>query len=66
MTTDSIGIKKWAGELEIEEVARRGEGDARMIAWERSDGARAIQTNGDPVWDGEEGFEEAWEGIVGR
>lgn len=58
--TNSIGISKWANGMEIEKVWESGEGDNRMIGWERSDGARAIETNGDPAFEGEEGFATGW------
>ena len=60
--TTSIGITLWACGQGIEQVWSRGEGDARLIGWERADGQRAIETNGQPVFDGEDGFEEAWSG----
>lgn len=37
-----------------------GTGDARRIGWMFADGTRAIETNGDPVWDHEDGFADAW------
>ena len=60
--TTSIGITLWASGQGIEQVWSRGEGDARLIGWERADGQRAIETNGQPVFDGEDGFEAAWSG----
>lgn len=60
-TSNSIGINKWAAGQQLAQVWARGEGDRQTIGWERSDGERAIETNGDPVFEGEEGFEEAWE-----
>jgi hypothetical protein len=35
-------------------------GDARLIGWERADGARAIETNADPVFDWQDGFDQLW------
>lgn len=61
-TTSSIGIGKWLGEHSAKVVWVRGEGDERCIGWIRSDGARAIETNGDPCFEGEDGFESAWAG----
>lgn len=57
MSTTSIGITKWANGSEITEICRAGEGDNRVIAWRRPDGAVALETNGDPVF-GDEA--EAW------
>ena len=59
-TSNSIGINKWAAGQQLAQVWARGEGDRQTIGWERSDGERAIETNGDPVFAGESGFEEAW------
>ena len=58
--TNSIGINKWAGNQGIELVWATGDGDGAWSLWKREDGARAIATNGDPVFEGEDGFEEAW------
>jgi hypothetical protein len=59
--TSSLGIEDWAGQSDIVQCGSYGRGDARMIAWERDDCTRAIETNGNPIWEGEEGFEAAWE-----
>ena len=58
--SNSIAIQKWASDsgLELTEVWRSGPESA---GWERADGERVIETNGDPVWEHEEGFAEAWE-----
>lgn len=61
MKSNSIGINKWAGEMTIAEIGRVGSGDDLLIAWQRSDGERAIETNGDPVFEWYGGFEEAWD-----
>lgn len=50
MKTTSIGITKWAGNMDIEMVAAAGEGDNKVIAWRRDDGVVALETNGDPVF----------------
>lgn len=60
MTTNSIGIQKWAANQNVEQVWVTGEGDNQLVGWLRADGARAIETNADPVFDTEEGFEEMW------
>lgn len=54
----SIAITKWAGALELTEVWRA---DSETAGWERADGYRVIETNGDPVWEHDIGFAEAWE-----
>ena len=61
MKTASLGIEDWAGQSDIVQCGSYGRGDARMIAWERDDGTRAIETNGNPIFEGETGFEESWE-----
>ncbi len=50
MNTSSIGIIAWAGKMDIEEVLSVGEGDSKVVAWRRSDGEVALETNGDPVF----------------
>jgi len=60
MKTTSIGIRQWAGEMDIWEVWSIGEGDSRLIGWRRGDGEHAIETNADPVWESDEGFQEMW------
>lgn len=59
-TSQSIGINKWAKGHSLEQVWARGEADEKTIGWQRSDGERAIETNGDPVFPGESGFEVSW------
>ena len=60
METTSIGIYKWAHPATAELAWETGVGDARLRGWERADGARAIETNGDPLFEGEAGFDETW------
>ena len=61
----SVGIRKFAGNLEIELVGSTGHGDSKLSLWRRDDGQEAIETNGDPVFAGENGFDEARTQIVG-
>lgn len=58
---NSIGIKKWAAGYHALEVWTFGEGDARLVGWLRDDGVRAIETNADPCFEYEPGFDELWE-----
>lgn len=60
METTSIGIYKWAHPVTAELLWESGVGDSRIRGWQRADGARAIETNGDPVFEGENGFAEVW------
>lgn len=62
---NSAGISKWASGHELKWAGKHGIGDSMIVGWIRDDGARAISTNGDPEFDGEDGFEEAWQLIVG-
>jgi hypothetical protein len=39
----------------------RGEGDARKRGWEHLTGSRAIETNGDPLYEDDDGFADAWD-----
>jgi hypothetical protein len=58
-------IQKWAEGSTLDLDWETGEGDARLRGWVRSDGARAIETNGDPIWSEDESldlpFEAYWE-----
>jgi hypothetical protein len=60
-TSESIEIQKWADGQNIHLVWESGEGDGRMIGWEREDGSRVIETNADPIKQGEEDFVAAWD-----
>lgn len=51
--SNSIGINKWAGQTSLIKIWEHGTGDARMVGWERWDGALAIETNGDPIFGGD-------------
>ena len=55
-TSSSRQIQEALDQQGGREVARTGDGDATMILWELSDGRRVIETNGDPVWEGDAGF----------
>lgn len=62
---NSIGIRKWACGQTLELVASVGDGDGKLTLFRRGDGLEAIETNGDPVFEGDTGFEELREQIVG-
>jgi len=64
VTTNSIGINKWSGGQRIFKVGESGDGDSRMVAWVRADGARAIDTNGDPDFEWSDEFDAAWEKLL--
>lgn len=61
--SNSIGINKWSKDQSVEMAGQSGESESRITGWVRADGARAIETNGDPVFESEEGFEEAWSSL---
>jgi hypothetical protein len=61
----STGISAWIDDQDARVAWERGEGDARQVGWIRDDGARAIETNGDPIGEDDDGFEAAWEGLTG-
>lgn len=63
MNANSIGINNWSKGQCVEMAGHSGEGESRIIGWVRADGARAIETNGDPVFESEDGFEEAWSSL---
>jgi hypothetical protein len=56
----SVAIRKWAGGQRVELVWQRGEADQQRTGWRRADGYRAIETNGDPIWEDDDGMSEAW------
>jgi hypothetical protein len=60
----SIGIRKYCGGRGIKKLGSGGVGDNRMTLYE-VDGREVIETNGDPVWDHEEGFDIIREQIMG-
>lgn len=51
----------WVADLGFDIAWERGSGDAKRTGIVRGDGERVIVTNGDPVWESDEGFAEAWE-----
>jgi hypothetical protein len=53
----SVGIRAWAAEQALEIEWASGE----IRGWSRRDGERAIETNGDPVFESDDGFEAAWD-----
>ena len=57
----SIGITKWAGEQSVEICWGHRRDDSGTAGYRRADGWRAIATNGDLVFEDEDGFTEAWE-----
>lgn len=53
----SAGIGQWAAEAGgAEKKWRNGDN----YGWIGANGTRAIETNGDPVWEDDVGFAEAW------
>jgi hypothetical protein len=57
--SSSVGILAWAGDSAL---TLEWESSPELKGWSRdSDGARAIETNSDPIFDGDEGFAAAWE-----
>lgn len=62
-TTTSIGINRWSHGQKLTRLWSRGAGDARLTGWQREDGQLAIETNGEPIFESEDGFEEAWSAV---
>ena len=59
---NSIGINKWSDGMTVTREWSAGDGDLRIVGWKRSDGCRAIETNGDPIFDdGSYEFDEIWD-----
>ena len=60
----SIGIRKHFGEnMELEVLGSSGEGDSKMTLFRARTGQEVIDTNGDPIWDIEDGFEAVAESL---
>lgn len=62
-TTNSLSIAKNLPNPTL--VASTGSGDGKLTLWSGSNGVEAIETNGDAIWEGEAGFAETREKIVG-
>ena len=63
---NSSGIRKHFGEnMELEILGTTGSGDAKMTLYRARTGQEVIETNGDPCWDFEFGFQGAREQIMG-
>jgi hypothetical protein len=56
----SSGISHWASGRKIEQVWESGQADSRLVGWRRADGALAVETNGDPVFEDADGFSDLW------
>lgn len=55
----SIAINNWAKGHELTESWRAS---SELAGWTRGDGERVIETNGDPIFEGDtEGFEDLWQ-----
>ena len=63
----SISIRKHFGQgVELEIVGKVGQGDARMTLYRAvNTGVEAIETNGDSLWETDDGFTEAREQFLG-
>ena len=62
----SIGIQKHFGSnMELEILGSTGNGDSKMILYRAMTGQEVIETNGDPCWDSEDGFQAARDQIMG-
>ena len=63
---NSSGIRKHFGEnTELEILGTIGSGDDKMTLYRSRTGQEVIETNGDPCWDSEHGFQGAREQIMG-
>lgn len=64
---NSAGIRTHFGpNMELEILGAIGTGDQRMILYRARTGQEVIETNGDPCWDCEDGFQAAKEQILGE
>jgi len=62
----SIGIRKHFGaNRELEILGSTGSGDSKMTLYRARTGQEVIETNGDPCWDSEDGFQAARDQIMG-
>lgn len=65
--SSSIGIKKhFDANMELECLGTHGTGDNKLTLWSARTGQEVIETNGAPVFEGESGFAEAREQIMGE
>jgi len=63
----SIGIRKHFGpNMELEILGSTGTGDGKMTLYRARTGQEVIETNGEPCWDCEDGFQAAREQIMGE
>jgi hypothetical protein len=67
MAPTSLGILQEAKERNDMPllVAVVGSGENTLILWRYTDRTEVIETNGDPVWNGEDGFSELRELFIG-
>ena len=62
----SIGIRKHFGaNMELEILGTTGSGDSKMTLYRARAGQEVIETNGDPCWDCDDGFQAARDQIMG-
>jgi len=62
----SIGISKhFVANMALEILGSTGSGDSKMTLYRARTGQEVIETNGDPCWDSEDGFQAAREQIMG-
>ena len=62
----SIGLRKHFGaNVELEILGSAGDSDSKMTLYRVRTGQEVIETNGDPCWDSEDGFQAARDQIMG-
>ncbi len=57
-TSSSMTIQAELDRIGGKRLGFTGSGENTCILWELSDGRRVIETNGEPIWPGSDGFEE--------
>lgn len=59
---NSVGIRNAFGpHMELEILGTHGAGDSKLTLYRARTGTEVIETNGDPIFEGEQGFSEARE-----
>jgi len=49
-----------------EQIGTTGSGENTLVLWRFPNGVEVIETNGDPVWESEDGFDSLCDAIIGR
>lgn len=63
--SNSAGIRRlFSPTTKLFQLGSFGQGDSKMVLWESQTGVRIIETNGDPVYSHESGFDAVAQTIL--